>query len=519
MSSSSRDVKKRLFEFAKNEYETKSPEYTEVRKAKGTKTFYHGPIPQLILTRYKAIAYTVFVHYGTMARLYYFNRDGYCVSETSYSEDQLDKIIKHLEKTSTRVLRYPKIEVKPTISDHAVELDNRYSEIIEDIEKITKIKVQKRPIITINNQLDDNKNYWLQPFQIVEGFLEVPVNLKDNKYLQEILTKEAFFVVINSVINDDYLSRECARMASMLYLTNHSKLEELLLDWKVKKLAINKLNSDQANNKLELLKFFDYLKELKKLFFDSLLFGDKFSFTEKQISCFIDSFFNELYTEEDAKNKIANFITSLESDKEFNLIKEDYAIYLFIKAISEFQSNSIGLITDNTLKAANNIANSKPKGEVVDQLINAINNKQAKSFLSIWRSNINLFSTEFDYQIDEVLETIYYKGIDFIVEFTSTNFDTAGDIILTFINRLDSDLGSFTAEDLRWTPRDNIEIIGEKRKIKLASFKMNERYSLKIPILLKKKGTVNFNNLGIRFNDAFGYKQYLRLPIPSLKIE
>jgi hypothetical protein len=228
---SSRDIKKRLFEFARNEFETKKPEYVEVRKAKGTKTFYRGPVPQLILTRYKAIAFTVFADFGTICRLYYFNRDGYCIRDSSYSDQQLEKIKAHLKKTTTRVLRYPKIEVKPKIGNLSVQLDNRFAEIIDEIEKLTKVKLPSRPVITFSKNLVFNREDFLYNTVREEEFIELPFGIEKTELAEIVLIQSAFYEFTRLIFEEKRIAaKENALLLSFFFIKNEKTLN-ILMDY------------------------------------------------------------------------------------------------------------------------------------------------------------------------------------------------------------------------------------------------------------------------------------------------
>ncbi|NHJ31476.1 MAG: hypothetical protein FK732_01310 [Asgard group archaeon] len=514
---SSRDIKKRLFEFARNEFETKKPEYVEVRKAKGTKTFYRGPVPQLILTRYKAIAYTVFADFGTLCRLYYFNRDGYCIRDSSYSDQQLDKIKTHLKKTTTRVLRYPKIEVKPKIGNLSVKLDNRFAEIINEIEKLIKLKLPSRPVITLNKNLDLKEEILFDNINREDEFLELPFGIEETEFVEIVLIQSALFEFTKLIFGKKTaLAKNKASLLSLFFI-NDKKLLDVLSDYlniaNIIPKDFNKQNrKNELPNAVEILT--DYNSYLLSSDFVEYDFYSNQRFQDKFLYCLL----SEFTIESDPKTRLANVllreIPIINSEKKFEIAARLLIVAAFLETFS-----SKGTISSSTLKIANSLTDNSKIVKFAKKLVTDFYNFRIESFINYWRKNKNLFPESIDAKFDELTDTVFKNIIELKADFTTNTFDKPGDIIIKIRNKSDANLGSLIAEEIHWTPVEAMEIIGEKRKIRAKSLAPDEEYTLSLPIIPRKVGTINFRNLMIRFNDPFGIKHYVSLPIPSMKIK
>jgi hypothetical protein len=514
---SSRDIKKRLFEFARNEFEIKKPEYVEVRKAKGTKTFYHGPVPQLILTRYKAIAYTVFADFGTLCRLYYFNRDGYCIRDSSYSDQQLDKIKTHLMKTTTRVLRYPKIEAKPKIGNLSVKLDNRFAEIITEIEKLIKQKLPSRPIITLSKNLELDKENFLGNIVQEDEFIELPFEIEKTELAEIALIHIAFLEFTKLIFGITEIAKDKASLLSLFFI-NGEKLLDILIEYLDVSSYIPK-NFNQLNRRKELGNLIeiltDYNEYLLSKDFVKYDFNSSKSFDDKILHCLL----NEFTIESDPKIRLAKAllkeIPNIYAEKEYDVA----ARLLVVVAFLELNSKTKGELSFQTLEVADSITRESEIVVFVKRLVRDLSNFHIESFINFWRKNKNLFPESIETKFDELTDIVIKKIIGLHAEFTTNTFDKPGDIIITISNKSDANLGSLVAEEIHWTPIEAMGIIGEKRKIRAKSLAPDEEYTLTIPIIPKKEGTINFRNLMIRFNDPFRIKHFVSLPIPSLKIK
>jgi len=515
---SSRDIKKKLFEFAKNEYVTKSPEYVEVRKAKGTKTFYHGPIPKLILTRYKAIAYTVFVDYGSLARLYYFNRQGYCIRDTSYSEDALIKIKQHLMKTSTKIIRYPKLEQKPTISNLSVKLDNRFSEMINDLEKITKVKLTNRPLITLSTQRTFNEEFLFQNFIEQGNFIEAPKGIEEKAEVEILLSYTACKLFIKQLSNHEKLSEDLAFIGALLLVTD-TELRTIILDqgnkthWKIDSFTSNLRMGHQV-----ITTIFNFAKKFKEYLIgsnliDQLIFNDR----QKMIEL-VDFVYFDLFSKVTASAILAKFLLEYVKINLKNKDQVDTSNHLLLIAFLEIESSKHAEISKQTMQFANSNAKSNTKGAFTAGFLHELNTLRISAAIKNWRRNRELFSTFADEKFDEITDKLFLRSLKYKISFGTTSFDKAGDIVLEIENLSDAPLTNFISDEFHWTPRDSIDIIGETRKIKLRVLEPGKQFTLRLPILPKKKGSVNFNSLRIKFNDPFGFKHYINLPIPTLKI-
>ncbi len=514
---SSRDIKKRLYDFARKEYETKSPEYVEVRKAKGTKTFYRGPVPQLILTKYKAIAYTVFADYGTLCRLYYFNRDGFCIRDTSYSERDLIKIKNHLSKTSTKVLRYPKVEPKPTISNLSVKLDNKYAKMLADIEKITKVKITSRPIITLGSETEISPNF-TNIFSRKGKFLEAPVNAENHSQINSILAYEAFQYVFHEMLNNEKLSQTLAPLGVLLYLSDIESVEFITstinsIDWNKEHFY-----KDSRDKRREMISLFEYVKSIKEFIIQLELITNPVAFLELKADNLLKGFLAYLFSKIESKHRLVIFLQNEAVIASDNNELEEAANYLLLSSFLEIKSKEIGKITPKTLELSKHVSTSEPRGIIVYNLIIAMNTLHLSLLIKNWRSNHNLFPSKLELRFDEIVDLLFEKAIRINVEFSTRIFDKPGDIIIKIKNISDSIFGTFVTEDLHWTPRNSLELIGDKRKIRVKSLAPDMEATLIQPIIPKKEGTINFSNLGLRFNDPFGIKHYIKLTIPSLRI-
>lgn len=514
MSQSSRDVKKRLFEFAKKEFSTKSPLYVEVRKAKGAKTFYKGPVPQLILTKHKAILFTVFADYGSLSRLYYFNRDGYCIKDTSYSTNNINKIKTHLLKTTTRVLRYPKQETKASTSELSVELDKTFASVIEKIEKITKKRFESRPIITISRNLKSPT--FGKTFDVLnmrKGFLEIPQGAENEPNIDIILVYEAFRTTIDSKLQFPLLSKELAKIGTLLFLEKKEMLERAIAMSAVNSLKAESFSKNLPDKFLEIAILFDLI-ELVKDFTDYKMLIQ----SQDTAVMFIESIVINLFSDFDSKYRLAIFIYQLIQEEVISKSNEQFIDLLLTVSCLENLSETSDKMTSLRISLDKKLK-TKAKGEIVTELIDSMYSSRVRNVAEKWQAVYNLFSLKTDDLMDLVIENMFKKAISIVTEYTTEQLEKHGDIILTFKNNSDTNLGTFTVSELHWTPRDSMEIIGVKRRLKRAILEIGEEVELRIPIMPKKSGTINFTNLDVRFNDHSSMKHYVRLPLPPLKIK
>lgn len=509
MSQSSRDVKKRLFEFAKKEFSTKSPLYVEVRKAKGAKTFYKGPVPQLILTKHKAILFTVFADYGSLSRLYYFNRDGYCIQDTSYSTNNIHKIKNHLRKTTTRILRYPKQETVASKSEISVELDKKFASIIEKIEKITKRKLESRPIITISGNLESTT--FGKTFEVLtmrDSFLELPFGAEKEPNIDIILIYEAFRTTFDSKLQYPLLSEELAKIGTLLLLEKEELLERAISMSAINSLKVESFSKNLSDKFLELAILFD-LVDLVKDFTDyKILIHSKDAAVR-----FIESIVIDLFSNYDSKYRLATFIHRSIKENTISKSNEQFFDLLLVTSCLENLSETQEKMTSLDKKLV-----TKTRGKIFEELLDSIYRNKVRNVAEKWLDVYDLFSTKTDDLMDLVIENMFKKAISIVTIYTTEQLEKHGDIILTFKNNSDTNLGSFTVSELHWTPRDSMEIIGVKRRLKRAILEIGEEAELRIPIIPKKSGTINFANLDVRFNDHSSMKHYVRISLPSLKI-
>jgi len=510
----SRDVRKRLFEFAKNEYQSKSPNYVEVRKAKGAKTFYRGPIPQLILTKYKAIMYTVFADYGTLARLYYFNREGYCINDTSYSENNLEKIKTHLKKTSSRVLRYPKLEIQPTLGNIIAELDKKFVKILDDIEKISKRKISSRPIITIDNQLEYNSPKFFNLFNLKDNFLELPKDFENNELIEIALVYEAFKTSMKNLVDHPGLINSLAIIGSMLYL-NQKKLRELMLSqWQNKIIDLKLFEKEDYKKQIEIQTLYSLIILIRDfLDYESIFENDLY------VTQLVSIYLNELNTKKDAEIRLSKFLQKISEIELGQNNDMNCAIFFLASYILRTLSNNQFELNSVDLLIKNKISKKPPYGSTVYQLIERLENNEVHSLIELWREKSELFPSKYDFYFEKVIDTIFKNSLQLSTKYTTNSFDKPGDIFLILTNNSDTNFGTFVISDLHWTPKDAMEIIGEKRRFKLKILKHGETITFTYAIIPKKIGTINFSSLDIRFNDFSGIKHYIRLDLPSLKIK
>ena len=111
------------------------------------------------------------------------------------------------------------------------------------------------------------------------------------------------------------------------------------------------------------------------------------------------------------------------------------------------------------------------------------------------------------------------KSLQIDVEFTTDELEKPGDIILILTNLSDTNFGTFVLNNIKWTPKEALDIIGENRRFKLKMLEQRKEEKFSIPVIPRKIGTINFTSLDIQFNDFSGIKHYLRMDIPSLKIK
>lgn len=504
----SRDVKKKLYEFAKNEYESKSPKYVEVRRAKGVRKFYHGPVPKFILTRHKPLLYTVFAHYGTLGRLYHFNRQGYCVKDTSYSEQQLPQLLKHLKKTSTRIIKYPKAKEKPTVIDRCVELDNQFAEIIEKIEKIINQSIKARPIITLASKSSERLDDWFTSLQPQGKFLQVPRELEKDPKISILLTREAFFLAIYQIIPNNRLAFDLSMFGTLFFLDGQALREKALQAWSKPSWSVKPFTNQNYEEEIKLL--FESIADLKTFCHSKQLTN------EQQTTLLLQTLYTEIGQASDAKERLAKFFQSAVHQKLKEGQPELAANYLLLSAFAEFLSKTVDSITSVNLKLSKKIQKSTSIGKLVRRYLLYLKDLRIRTFYDNWRKNHQLFPEHLEHVVNLVFDEAFRKAIVFTLSSTTDQIDQPGDLQLVLENQSDASLGTLRIEDLSWHPKDALEVIGERSSWKLKALKPGENSSFKLPILPKKPGKVHFNPLRLKFNDPFAIKHYIRISLPTL---
>ena len=511
--SASRDVKKRLFEFAKNEYQSKSPNYVEVRKAKGVKTFYRGPIPQVILTKYKAIMYTVFADYGSIARLYYFNREGYCIQDSSYSETNLEKIKTHLKKTSSLVLRYPKLEVKPTIGNIAAEYDRKFVKILDDIEKITKRKIIKRSIITFGLKSENQTISFENLFTENSGFLEMPKGMVDDDLIEIALIFEAFKTALTNIAKTELITN-LAKINTILYMKNipNRMMVKEIIDFKIEETSLNREEIEKQNEIRLLFNFYslfsDLLNDYLPIFKSEIIL--------KKIT---ESILKNLFSSIDTECLTATILFELSKEKIKISNEEIQSVFLLAVIFLKTISNSCLNIQKELSKFLSRAPINSEKYSVMKQIETEIGNYNLQKLVNQWRKNSDLFPSKFNAYFDKTVDELFKKSLQIDVEFTTDELEKPGDIILILTNLSDTNFGTFVLNNIKWTPKEALDIIGENRRFKLKMLEQRKEEKFSIPVIPRKIGTINFTSLDIQFNDFSGIKHYLRMDIPSLKIK
>ncbi|MBD3192394.1 MAG: hypothetical protein GF308_17275 [Candidatus Heimdallarchaeota archaeon] len=506
----SRDVKKRLFEFAKNEYESKSPRYVEVRRAKAIRKFYHGPVPKFILTRHKPLLYTVFAHYGTLGRLYHFNRQGYCVKDTSYSEQQLDQLLKHLKKTSTRIIKYPKVQEKPSVIDRCVELDNQFTDILEEIEKIIDRPIKARPVITLASHASTSKDNWFRSLKPQGKFIQVPRELENDPKISILLTREAFFIAIYQILPNNRLAFDLSMLGTLFFIKDRVLREDALQAWPKPSWSIKPFSTNHQYCDKEIKLLFELIADLKT-FSDTTQLSN-----EQQITLLIQTLYNEIGKKSDAKERLAKFFQEVVHLKLKENQPEVAANYLLQSVFAEFLSKTADSISSNTLKLSKKIQKVKPTGKLIFRYSHYLRDLKIKAFYDNWRNNQRLFPNHLDEVVNLVFDEAFRKAIVLTFTSTTSQIDKPGDLQLILENQSDASLGTLRIEDLSWNPKNALEIIGERSSWKSRVLKPGENILFKLPILPKKSSKVHFNPIQLKFNDPFAVKHYIRISLPSL---
>ena len=141
--------------------------------------------------------------------------------------------ITHLKKTTTRVLRYPKIEVKPKIGNLSVKLDNRFAEIISEIEKLTKLKLPSRPIITLSKNLELREENSLDSINREDEFIELPFGIEEYEQVEVVLVHSAFFEFSKLILDIKEMAFDQAAILSLLFIEKEELLDFAIKQWNV----------------------------------------------------------------------------------------------------------------------------------------------------------------------------------------------------------------------------------------------------------------------------------------------
>jgi len=521
-----RDVKKRLYEFAKHEYNSKKPVYVEVRKAKGVKTFYRGPVPQLILTKYKPIAYIVFADYDSLGRLYYFNRDGYCIKDTSYSEDALGKIKKHLKKTTIRLLRYPKLKPSPTISEQTVALDEQFAKIIVEIEKITNYKLSSRPIITLNSKAMPLSENILTLLEAKSDFWQLPIDFSALEEKTEILTIKAFDIFFENILKRTPLARKFSFLASMLFLKDRHSQELILNLAKRNKWSVGHFDREERYKQKEISNLFDYCKLISA----TVLTNDfPLSFLTVELEEeLLESFYHSLFEEVDSFARFSsatlNYCLTLLARKECKqvplLLTLTVILHVYSSRVKEDESKEKSLSALPARKEIKYCIKQNGQTKLVIDFLQAILEYKVKTAKKLFMQLKEVAKLPVSLQKfwHGCLESLIKKSISVVVQYTLTSFGTAGDLVIKIFNRSDVALPSFQIKELSWKPRDALESIGVKRHLRKKMLAPGEELLFTQPVLAKRKGTVKLSNLELTFGGLKGERIIYLIPLPKLKI-
>jgi hypothetical protein len=515
----SRKARKRLYLFAKKEYSSKNPRYVEVRKAKAARTFYHGPIPQLILTKYKALLYTVFVDYGTFARLYYFNRDGYRIKETSYSESQLTTIKDHLRKNSILVVRYPPKEQKESISDYSVAIDKEFLSVIELIEQLLDFSLEKRPVITLREKQKKSDYSWFKPFTFNKKFLEAPLTFAKNPDRFVVLRKEAFFSFFSKFLDNKFLCYDCAVLATILSIPQQSNIQKILKEWSTSSLDDQIFQHPQQQKQKEIVILFRTLQLFDSYEFETII--SKIGLTNNNLSEIIfGKLSGLLFSDYDPHYRLSSLFRFFVPLSKNNGKDDDFCMELLLRASClERLSNQNKRLHPEIHEFSAQLDEKKMSIKLALEVIDYLEQKRVDHLFSVWRKAKKYFSKIVDQQINKIINYFYQEALELQVEFPEASIEKPVEVTFILKNISDTSLSSLKMDDIRWTPKNALTVIGERSNLSAKVLHPNETKEYILPVIPKHLGSINFKKVKIRFNDKTGKKHYMRFPIKSLFVD
>ena len=350
-----------------------------------------------------------------------------------------------------------------------------------------------------------------------DEFIELPIGIENTDLAEIILVQCAFFEFTKKIFNKKLMvAKNNASLLSLFYIDNE-KLPLLMNQIDVRHLLPK--NFKQLDRKKEIPNLLEILTNYNNY----LLSGDfvehdfstNYRFHDKFIYCLLYEFTLESDPNIRLAHALQREIPILYSEEKFELA----ARFLFVTAFLEIFSKTNGCISSKTLEIADSFSIDLRIVTFVKRFVTDLYYYRIESLINYWRKNRDLFPDSVEVKFDELTDIFFKKIIRVQTEFTTNVFDKPGDMIIKIKNISDASLGSIIAENISWTPIDGLVEIGEKRKIRAKFLAPKEEYTLTIPIIPKKEGTINFRNLMIRFNDPFGIKHYTSLELPALKIK
>ena len=180
-------LKKKLYEIALREYRDKRPTSIIGYRVKKSVVLQRGYGPSIIVSGLKGrvVPYLLLADYGEQYRLYYYLENGLLLNATNVPKAEFERESLKFQKATTQLFQIP----KPSVPEKRAEklkkqLNEKFQQFVNLIEKQTSCKIKLVPIITIYQDPVETKLV----IKRERNFIKIPLF---NMYILYILPKHS----------------------------------------------------------------------------------------------------------------------------------------------------------------------------------------------------------------------------------------------------------------------------------------------------------------------------------------
>ena len=204
MPSSSRQVKKLLYQFLRRQLILSNGDRGEVFQLRPRQVFRRGSLPDLALHSIaeQDVRYLILLHFSNFVSVYFADPQGTIVNVKNFDRKRDQHTLEELPRLARRILEYPKPAKVPSKHERLLRktetLQQQFRAKIYAIEQLVGVRLPSRKIpgIALTAQEQD-------------GVIRIPVQLRTDAQLDHFFTTETFRLFIPGVfqLHADLLAR------------------------------------------------------------------------------------------------------------------------------------------------------------------------------------------------------------------------------------------------------------------------------------------------------------------------